>query len=136
MQQGRQLILGALLILAGILLADMSFAAVIVSKPTADFHVRDLTQEGDSWCDVKTSTWSFELSWTPRFYENELRMSYNVTSLRGSIIGPVRCTSEKCIVQISGMHKNQATAYAWVGIANIGSHSKMKINGIRYCKFA
>jgi hypothetical protein len=136
MQQGRQLILGVLLILAGILLAGTSFAAVIVSTPTADFHVRDLTQEGDSWCDVKTATWSFELSWTPRFYKNELRMSYKVTSLRGSIIGPVRCTSEKCIVQISGMHKNQATAYAWVGIANIGSHSTMKISGIRYCKFA
>jgi hypothetical protein len=136
MQQGRQLILGAFLILEGLLLTDTSFAAVIVSKPTADFHVRDLTQEGVSWCDVNTSTWSFELSWTPRIYLNQLRMNYNVTSLRGSIIGPVRCTSEKCIVQISGMHKNQATAYAWVGIANIGSHSKMKISGIRYCKFA
>ncbi len=112
----------------------MSFAAVIVSKPTADFHVRDLNQEGVSRCDVETSTWSFELSWTPRIYLNQLRMSYNVTSLRGSIIGPVRCTSEKCIVRISGMHKRQKAAYAWVGIANIGSHSKMKINGIPYCK--
>ena len=134
MQQGRQLILGVLLVLAGILLAGTSFAAVIVSPPTADFHVRDLKQEGISWCDVQTATWSFELSWTPRFYKNELRMSYKVTSLRGSIIGPVRCTSEKCIVRISGMHKRQATAYAWVGIANIGSHSTMKISGIPYCK--
>lgn len=135
MQQGRQLILGVLLILAGILLADTSFATVVSSPPKSDFHVRDLNQEGVSWCDVETATWAFELSWTPRFYENELRRSYDVSSLRGSIIGPVRCTSEKCIVKISGMHKRQKTAYAWVGIANIGSRSKMKISGIWYCKF-
>lgn len=129
MQQGRQLILGVLLILAGILLADTSFAAVTVTKPTESFHVTDLKQEGVSRCDG--GTWSFEISWKPIIYKNQPWQIYNISSLAGSI-HDYKCTPERCLGQFSGMHNRQKTAYAKIQAASVGSVSGMEISGIPY----
>lgn len=87
---------------------------------------RDGSEAGDG------GTWSFVIAWTPVVYKNELRLSYNVSSLAGSIKGPLQCTPEKCTVRFSGMHKRQKDAYARVQMAGIGSVSGMRIDGIPY----
>ena len=131
MQQGRQLILGAFLILAGILLADTSFAAVIVSKPTRPTHVTELKQVGDSKCDVGTSTWSFEVSWKPIKINNNPWLIYAFWGLAGAIHS-YECTPELCTGKMSGIHKRQKTAYAWVEAKYGRDTSPMKISNIPY----
>ncbi len=130
MKMAIKVFFAALLSLGGVLLANTSLAAVIASKPTTAFHVRDLRQEGESKCDG--GTWSFVIAWTPVVYKNELRLSYNFSSLAGSIKGPLQCTPEKCTVRFSGMHKRQKDAYARVQMAGIGSVSGVRIDRIPY----
>ena len=129
-------VFAALLGLGGLLLANSGHSAVIVSPPTADYHVRDLKLEDKAECDLGKGTWGFTISWTPRLYLGVLRMKYNVTSLAGSIHGPIECTAVKCSIRLYGMHRNQTTAYATVAIADIPKHSVMRIAGFHTSRIA
>jgi hypothetical protein len=125
MKHGCQVILGVLLILAGLVLADSAFAAK-ANAPIMALNVTDLKQDGVSQCDQ--ATWSFKLSWKPALQGGTPWLKYIVTA-QNCTGHTYECTAERCTAQVSGCSKKMAATVAIVA-ADFGKKLGPRIGGI------
>ena len=125
MKRSYHVILGVLLILVGLVLADSAFAAK-AGAPVTALHVTDLKQDGVSQCDQ--GTWSFRLSWKPALQGGTPWLKYIVTA-QNCTGHTYECTAERCTAQVSGCSKKMAATGALVA-ADIGKQLGTKVGGI------
>lgn len=132
MKRGNRVMLGALLILTGILFAAPVFAQadhppVKQTPATKPWHVTELDQVGFPRCGA--GTWMFDISWKPILQAGTPWGKYKVAGYKCAQ-SKYECTSEKCTAQIWGCSTRLSAT--WAGVtADLGT----SVSGMRVGTF-
>ena len=125
MKRRCHVMLGMLLILAGLMVVDSVFAEK-ANAPNTVLQVTDLKQDGISQCDK--GAWSFKLSWKPALQGGTPWLKYIVSG--DKCTGHTyECTAERCTAQISGC-STKMVATAAIVAADFGKKLGTKVGGI------
>lgn len=132
MKRGNCVMLGVLLILAGLLGAVPVFAQadhppVKQTPATKPWHVTEMDQVGFPRCGA--GTWMFDISWKPILQNNAPWAKYQVGGYKCTQ-SKYTCTSARCTAQIWGC--STRLSGTWAGVtADLGT----KVSGMRVGTF-